>query len=387
MYRIAYATGSRAEYGIVKRYLKKLSKEDKLTLEVLVTGTHLDDRYGHTVDEIVSDGFNITFEAPLNLNTSNNQFILKSMSIAMDKFGEFFQNNKYDLLIILGDRYEMISVAIAAAMHNIPILHLHGGEKTLGNYDEFIRHSITKMSLYHFTSTQDYKNRVIQLGEEPNRVFNLGALGADNAINNIDESFVNSLKKPYFVILFHPETLTEISPIIQTNQLLSALDEFKDDFHMVFIGGNADTHADEISQRVQEYVRDNNATYIDNVENKIFQNIVHRAEVYIGNSSSGIIEAPSLGTSSVNIGDRQKGRIQASSTFNASWDTQDIVDQIRKASEFNIGNKKIDNPYYQENTLNSYVNQTISILQNPSITPKDFYDFKLPFSKGDSDDN
>lgn len=376
MYNIAYATGSRAEYGITKRYLKKLSENSEINLELLVTGTHLDHNYGYTIDEILNDDFNVALKVPFSINTEKNEYIIKSMAIVLEKFGEFFENKNYDLVIILGDRYEMLSVATAAAMHNLPILHIHGGEKTLGNYDEFIRHSITKMSLYHFTSTEIYKNRVIQLGENPSRVYNLGALGAENAILNIDSEFSVEWKKPYFVILYHPETLTGVSPSQQIDEVLKALNKFKNYYHFVFIGGNADTHADEITKRIYEYSIKNDSTYITNVENKKFQNIVHNAEVYIGNSSSGIIEAPSLGTYSVNIGERQKGRVKANSTISTSCSEIDIIDAINDALEFKDNNIKIENPYYQENSLEKYLNTTLYLLKNSHQGVKDFYDLK-----------
>ena len=165
-YKIAYATGSRADYGIVRNYLNLLNNDANIDLDILVTGSLLESDYGNAYKLIEQDGFKIKNKVYQNVNPSSNSKIIKSMAIALDKFGEFFENNKYDLLIILGDRYEMLSVSIAAAMNKIPILHIHGGEITLGNYDEFIRHSITKMSCYHFTSTQEYRNRVINLPRE-----------------------------------------------------------------------------------------------------------------------------------------------------------------------------------------------------------------------------
>ena len=178
MYNVAYATGSRADYGIVRRYLKKLSDDNDINLSILVTGAHLDDRFGYSVHIIESDGFKIGLRVPLSIDNSTTSGVVHSMSIALSEFGAYFEKTKYDLLIILGDRYEMMAVATAAAMQRIPILHLHGGESTYGNYDEFLRHCITKMSTYHFASTEKYRKRIIQMGESPDRVFNLGALGA-----------------------------------------------------------------------------------------------------------------------------------------------------------------------------------------------------------------
>ena len=194
-YRVAYATGSRADYGIVKNFLRLLDNDKDIEFSVLVTGSHLEDKFGHSVDIIRQDGFKIDLEIPLNIENDSNANVMHCMATALDCFGNYFENNKFDLLIILGDRYEMMAVAIAAAMQRIPILHLHGGEVTYGNYDEFIRHSITKMSQYHFTSTEEYRKRVIQLGEDPKRVFYLGALGAENCCKIDEEKVIEKVKE------------------------------------------------------------------------------------------------------------------------------------------------------------------------------------------------
>ena len=191
------------------------------------------------------------------------------MSVAQDKFAEYFSLNQIDILIILGDRYEMLSVAIAAAMQKIPILHIHGGEATFGNYDEFIRHAITKMSLYHFTATEEYRRRVIQLGEHPDKVFCLGALGAENCLyideNNVSRDVKELPYKKYFVILFHPETLTNVDVLTQTNILLKSLIKYPG-YSFVFLGTNADTHSDKIRDTIKNFVNmHNNAFYYEDV--------------------------------------------------------------------------------------------------------------------------
>ncbi|MGL5126388.1 MAG: UDP-N-acetylglucosamine 2-epimerase, partial [Fusobacteriaceae bacterium] len=182
MKRLAYVTGSRAEYGIMKRLLKKIDDSNDIELTLIATGMQVDEKYGNTYKVIEEDGFKIDRLIDIKIDNSNNSKILDSMSICQSEFGKYFEYNKFDAVMILGDRYEILSVAIAAAMHNIPIIHLHGGEKTLGNYDEFIRHAITKMSKLHLVSTDEYKKRVIQMGENPNSVFNIGALGAENSL-------------------------------------------------------------------------------------------------------------------------------------------------------------------------------------------------------------
>ena len=206
--KVSFVTGSRADYGIMRRFLSLLDRDETIELSILTTGALLNSMFGHQVDLIYKDGFQVATEIEIPIDTSSNTEIVHTMSVAQDKFAEYFSLNQIDILIILGDRYEMLSVAIAAAMQKIPILHIHGGEATFGNYDEFIRHAITKMSLYHFTATEEYRRRVIQLGEHPDKVFCLGALGAENCLyideNNVSRDVKELPYKKYFVILFHP---------------------------------------------------------------------------------------------------------------------------------------------------------------------------------------
>ena len=256
--KLYFATGSRADYGIVRNYLSFLNEDEHIDLSIFVTGALLSPEFGRQVELIYKDGFQIGAEIEIPIDCSDNKSVVHSMAVALDKFGKYFVSDQPDLLIILGDRYEMFSVAVAAAMNGIPILHLHGGEATFGNYDEFIRHSITKMSLFHFTATKEFRNRVIQLGESPDRVFDLGSLGAENCLN-INESKVpdevKELKEKYFVVLFHPETLTGSSTFSQIQTLLATLDKFSM-YRFVFLGSNADTHSDIVREKIKEYVAD-----------------------------------------------------------------------------------------------------------------------------------
>lgn len=210
-----------------------LRETPEIQLDLAVTGMHCDNAYGNTIHIIEQDNFNIIKVVDININTTSHTHILHSMSVCLNSFGDFFSNNTYDAVMVLGDRYEIFSVAIAASMHNIPLIHIHGGEKTLANYDEFIRHSITKMSKLHLTSTEEYKKRVIQLGEKPGSVFNIGSLGAENALSlhlpNKQELELKygSLLKRYFVVVFHPETLSTQSVNDQIDELLSAISFLK----------------------------------------------------------------------------------------------------------------------------------------------------------------
>ncbi|MDE7210095.1 MAG: UDP-N-acetylglucosamine 2-epimerase (hydrolyzing) [Lachnospiraceae bacterium] len=381
--KISFATGSRADYGIVRNYLKLLNEDSDIDLSILVTGALLSNEYGHQVELIYRDGFKIGAEIEIKIDPSSNAGVIHSMADALDKFGEYFMENRSDLLIILGDRYEMLSVATAAAMNRIPILHLHGGEATFGNYDEFIRHSITKMSLFHITATEEYRRRVIQLGEEPERVFNLGALGAENCLR-IDEGMVPDrvmgLKGTrYFVVLFHPETLTSASTMEQIMELLSAVDRYNN-YKFVFLGANADTHADVIRNKVKGYVDSHdNCEYFENLPTSGYHFLVRNSLGLIGNSSSGLIEVPSLKAYTINIGHRQDGRVRGNSVMDVPCRSDAICEAIDKV--INKGNKdEIENPYFRCDSDRNYYLTTKMMLkmieQGVGTNPKTFFDFK-----------
>lgn len=378
-YKVAYATGSRADYGIVKNYLKLLDDDKEIAFSLLVTGSHLENKFGHSIDIIKQDGFKIELEVPLNIENSNNANVIHSMAIALDSFGKYFEQHDFDLLIILGDRYEMMAVAIAASMQKIPILHLHGGEVTFGNYDEFIRHSITKMSQYHFTSTELYRKRVIQLGENPERVFYLGALGAENCCKIDKKRVVEDVKvrssQKYWVIAFHPETLTDMKMEDQVEEVLLALKKFSDNINVVFIGTNADTKSDIIRSAWLNYVKNNvNAYYYENLNVDSFLYLVKNSIALIGNSSSGIIETPSLGKYTINIGDRQKGRVHGSSVIDVTCNANEISQAMKHIINRIRKNEKISNPYYVENSAKNYYEKTKEILEKGISIIKEFYD-------------
>lgn len=377
MYKIAYATGSRADYGIVRNYLKKLDADENINLEILVTGTLLEEEFGNAVTIIEKDHFDISLKVPLHLNIDTTSGIINSMSIALKKFGEFFEDRKYDLLIILGDRYEMLSVAIAAAMNKIKILHIHGGEITLGNYDEFIRHSITKMSYFHFTSTEKYRKRVIQLGENPIRVCNIGAMGAENCYKirreNVEKKVLDLKPKTYFVVLFHPETLTEVNIKQQMEELLEAIDCFLNQYQFVFIGSNADTSSNIIREQIHVFVQKNSRTeYFENLHPDSYHYLIKNAIALIGNSSSGLIEAPTLGTYTINIGDRQRGRERGESVFDISCNSKDIIESINKVINLPVKNRFF-NPYFKVDASENAYKKTLEYLKmNNGV--KDFFD-------------
>lgn len=382
-YTVAFATGSRADYGIMKNFLKLLDGDSEIQLNVLTTGALLDDEYGHQVDLIYKDGFHVDIEVKTNIDTRTDVSIIHTMSQVQDKFADYFSRNAPDLLMILGDRYEMLSVAIAAAMQKIPILHIHGGEATFANYDEFIRHSITKMSLYHYTATEEYRRRVIQLGEQPDRVFYLGALGAENCLDidlsNVPKSVMDLPQRKYFVVLFHPETLSMVNPLEQINQVIAAVESHME-YKYVFLGSNADTHSDIIRKRVKEFVGSKeNVLYFENLHTDAYHYLLKNSIALVGNSSSGIIEAPSLGIYTINIGNRQDGRVRGNSVIDVTCNQQKISEALDKVIEVYEDIKPI-NPYYKENAAENYYNNTKKLLENLGEEirePKRFYDIEF----------
>ncbi|HIF9371755.1 TPA: UDP-N-acetylglucosamine 2-epimerase [Photobacterium damselae] len=383
MKKIIYVTGSRAEYGIMKRLLLALDNDLEIELTIVATGMHCDEKYGSTYQVIENDGLKIDRLIDINIDTTDNSKILNSMSICQSEFGEYFQKNKFDAVMLLGDRYEIFSVAIAAAMHNLPIIHLHGGEKTLGNYDEFIRHAITKMSKLHLASTEEYRQRIIQMGEHPDTVFNIGALGAENSLlmelpfKDELESKFGTLKRPYFMVVFHPETLTRVSPTEQIIELLNALKMLSERFDFIFIGSNSDTGSDDITFKIKEFCKITKSRFMKSVKPEEYLALNKYSQGLIGNSSSGLIEIPSLGIPTINIGDRQKGRVRGSTIIDSLCTEKDIIESIltSQGEDMKIIINSSVNPYYQEQVLV----KAIDIIKNSlgiRNNTKEFYDIK-----------
>lgn len=381
MRKICVVTGSRAEYGILRTLIAAIKNDPELILQIIATNQHLSILQGETYKEIERDGFTIDYkvymaddEAADNANTT-----AKSISRGVASFADAFDVLKPDLLLILGDRYEMLAVASTALIYKIPIAHLHGGEITEGAFDDAIRHAITKMSHLHFTSTESYRKRVIQLGEQPERVFNVGALGVENILktdfmpkNEIEQSLNFKLTDKSFLCTYHPVTLSNMSSEAQIINLLEALAEYKD-YHIIFTYSNSDTNSQIIIKRIHEYV-DNNAKrcmFIPSLGQRRYFSVLKYVKAVIGNSSSGIIEVPSFGIPTLNIGDRQKGRIAADSVINCGYSTEEIKEGLAQVVAYE--HRSIDNPYYKESTCQAILN-TIKTFPLESIVQKHFYD-------------
>lgn len=382
MKKICVITGTRAEYGLLYWTMKALQADDEVNLSICVTGMHLSPEFGLSYKKILEDGFIIHEKVETLLSSDTTIGISKSIGLGIISFSEVFERLNPDLILVLGDRYEIFAACTAAMISRIPIAHCHGGEATEGLIDEAIRHSITKMSQIHFTSTEEYRNRVIQLGEQPKNVYNVGALGIEN-INKLKlltkPEFENSIKfklnKFNFLVTFHPVTLDELSAEEQFKQLLIALDKFED-ATIIFTKPNSDTDGRIIIQLIDDYVKNNShkAIAFTSLGQLRYLSAIQFMDVVVGNSSSGLIEVPSFKKATINIGDRQQGRVKAASVIDCETNNKDIEKAIKKALsvEFKEELKSSKNPYGDKNSSIEIVEVLKSIDLN-GIIKKQFY--------------
>lgn len=383
--KILIATGTRAEYGLLKPLMGAVKNEPKWQLQILVTGAHLSPEFGLTYQEIEKDNFTINKKVEMLLSADTSTAIVKSMGMAMIGFSDALQDLNTDLLVILGDRYEMLALASSALIFKIPIVHIHGGEITEGAYDDAIRHSITKMSHLHFASTEEYKNRIIQLGENPENVYNVGAIGLDSVRNlelldnaTLEKDLNVKFKKYNYQVTFHPSTLDDESPKRQFEILLDAIDKQEDSF-FIFTKSNADTGGRIINEMIDFYVAKNKdrAKAFNSLGNLRFLSLVKVCDAIVGNSSSGILEAPSLQTPTINIGDRQKGRIQAKSIFNVRVDENEILEAFKKVKlkELESETTNFFNPYGNGYTTEKIM-EVLRSVDLKKFRTKQFHDLK-----------
>ena len=338
MIKIAIATATRAEYGILYPLISKLYKDKDINLQLLVTGTHLLEVYGNTQKEIEQDGFPIYKKMPILENGNMALDISLSMSNAIRQFALYFRDEKPNFVIILGDRTEMLGICCAAMNEKIPIAHLHGGELTEGAIDDCVRHAITKLSFLHFPSTEIYRNRIIQMGEQPQRVYNVGALGVENILNTtlIERDELCSLigipkDKKYVIVTFHPVTMENDSESNQIINLIRAMKQREEYFYLI-TKANADEGGNIINIIFEEYAQSHkDVKLVASLGRLRYLSAVKYSSFVMGNSSSGIIEAPSLGTPTVNIGNRQKGRVMAGSIINCKAEVSSILDAMEMA--------------------------------------------------------
>ena len=355
MKKIAVFTGSRADYGLLSFLMEMIDKSDKLELKVIASGSHLSPEFGSTYKEIEQDGFFIDEKIEMLVSSDSASGVSKSVGLAVISFTDCLVRMQPDVLVILGDRFEAFAMAQAAFFQKIPILHIHGGEKTEGAIDDVIRHSITKMSLLHCTANKAYQSRVIQLGEHPSRVYNVGAIGLDNIYlkpymnkAKLSEILNFNFEKPFFLVTYHPCTLGNEVPELVVKNLISSLSEFSC-YNSIITYPSCDEGGRKIFEILQDFAKrnKNSVRLVESLGSKNYLNVMKHAELVIGNSSSGIIEAPAFRVPTINIGIRQQGRLMAKSVVNASTGAEEIKNAIFKGLDLELsGDPSIfENPY------------------------------------------
>jgi GDP/UDP-N,N'-diacetylbacillosamine 2-epimerase (hydrolysing) len=355
--KVTVITGSRAEYGLLKPVMKELLHDSRMKLQLIVTGAHLSAEFGLTYRQIEKDGFGIDRRVEMLMSADTPSAVTKSMGLALIGFGDALQELKPDIVLVLGDRYEIFCAAAAACMHGIPVAHIHGGEVTSGSMDDMFRHAVTKLSHLHFASTPAYRERIIQLGEMPQHVFHTGALGVENILNlellsreQLQKRLRIDLCSIAMVVAYHPDTMHPEQTRTGFAMLLGVLKEIED-CSMIFSRANADINGRVINSLADDFVRHNdNAVVIDSPGQEVFLSLVKHVDVMVGNSSSGIIEAPSLKTPTVNIGNRQAGRVRAASVIDCPASEDAIREAIDTALSASFRNQAMNavNPYEKE---------------------------------------
>ncbi len=385
--KICFVTGTRAEYGILSRLIKSLNEEESIELQIIATNMHLSPEFGMTVKEIEDDGLKINRKVEMLLSSDTAVGTVKSMGLASIGLADAYAELDPDLIVILGDRYEMLAAASAALIFGIPVAHLHGGEITEGAYDDAIRHAITKLSYLHFTSTKEYRDNVVQMGESPQRVFWVGALGADNinsdepmSLSELEDSLGFELSKEFLLVTFHPVTKEPGQAESQTKALLDSLEKVLGSNKILFTLPNSDTDGRIIGRMVRDWVKSHpdKAFAVTSLGRRRYYSALSHCNAVIGNSSSGLCEAPSFKKPTLNIGIRQQGRTQGNTIVNCDATFEAISAGLSKvlSDDFReFVSQHGVNPYVKPDTLSSIKN----ILKDyplPRHSVKHFY--KIP---------
>ncbi len=380
--KICVITGTRADYGLLRGVMQGIKNDVDLNLQIIATGMHLSPEFGLTFKAIEDDGFEIERKVEMLTSSDTPVGIAKSMGLGMIGFADAFNELKPDLIVVLGDRFEIFAAVSAALVARIPVAHLHGGETTEGAFDEAFRHSITKMSHMHFVAAAEYKQRVIQLGEQPEHVFLVGGLGIDN-INNLtlldryalEADLGFKFGKKNLLITFHPVTLENASAATQMQELLAALAKLEDT-QLIFTMPNADTDGRRLIKMVEQFVsQHSNAHAYTSLGQLRYLSCIAQVDGVVGNSSSGLAEVPSFKKGTVNIGDRQRGRLQATSVINCEPNKKSITDGINilYSPSFQVNLSQVRNPYGEGGASEKIVN-TLKIINIKDIVKKAFYD-------------
>lgn len=379
--KICVITGSRAEYGLLQSVMQGIKDDPDLTLQIIATGMHLSPEFGLTYKAIESDGFLINRKVEMLTSSDTSIGIAKSMGLGLIGFADALSELSPDLLIVLGDRFEIFSAVSAALVAQIPVAHIHGGELTEGAFDEAIRHAVTKMSHLHFVAAEEFRQRVIQLGEQPENVFLVGGLGVDN-IKRLDLLDRKALEidldlkfgKKNLLITFHPVTLENTSSVSQMQELLKALGQLEDT-HLIFTMPNADNEGRALIKIVKTFVSEhNNAYWFMSIGQLRYLSCIAQVDGVIGNSSSGLLEVPSFKKGTINIGDRQKGRLQATNIINCQPTQKSITNALDKlySADFQKSLSEVVNPYGEGGASEKIVN-TLKKINIKKIVKKAFY--------------
>ena len=382
MKKICVITSTRAEYGLLRQLIHQINDAQGLTLQLIVTGSHLSPEFGMTVDEINSDNLKIDKKIEILLSSDTSTGLSKAMGLALISFPDAFEELNPDAVLLLGDRYEILSIAIAATIARIPIIHLHGGEVTFGALDDCFRHCITKLSHIHFVAAEEYKKRVLQLGENPKYVFNVGGLGVD-AIkslplleqNELEKNLDVSFSKRTFLITYHPETLCETSNAKNITALLDALSVFVD-ANLIFTMPNTDTDGRAIYKEIKLFCELNsNSKLFSSLGQLRYLSCLKYADVIIGNSSSALLEAPTFKIPAVNIGSRQDGRLKASSVVDCPGSRDEILQAIELvlSNKFQSNLTQSVNPYGIGGSVQKIIT-TLSSVDFDNLPRKSFFD-------------
>ena len=384
MRKICVVTGTRAEYGLLRWVMEGIRNSSELNLQVIATGMHLSPEFGLTYREIEKDGFRIDRKVEMLLSSDTPVGITKSMGLGMIGFADALNEFKPDLLLVLGDRYEIIVASSAAMVARIPIAHLHGGEATEGAFDEAIRHSITKMSHLHFVAAEEYRQRVIQLGENPNQVFHVGGLGIDNIVRlkllnreELEDSLDFKLGSKNLLVTYHSVTLEHGLASNQMGELLAALEKLAD-VTLIFTMPNSDTDGRILFQVIEDFVAGNpRAKAFTSLGQLCYLSCIKHVDGVVGNSSSGLAEVPTFRKGTINIGDRQRGRLKAKSVIDCDPKETSISSAIQKLYSTEFQNKltTVKNPYGSGGASESIVN-ILKKISLDGILKKKFYNLK-----------
>ncbi|WDI43865.1 UDP-N-acetylglucosamine 2-epimerase [Bremerella sp. P1] len=383
--RVCVVTGSRADYGLLVGLLTRLQNDNDLDLQLVATGMHLSPEFGMTCQQIEEDGFQIDSKVEMLVSSDSDIGVAKSMGLGVISASDALQSLSPDIVLVLGDRFEIFSFVLAAYYLRTPVAHIHGGEVTTGSLDDGVRHAITKLSTVHFVAAEPYRQRVIQLGESPSRVMCVGGLGVDNIVETqlltrreLEAQLAFSLGAKSILVTYHPQTSKSTEVELDADALLAALSNLDDTVRIVFSRSNADTGGRKISQRIDQFVEQNasRAAVFTSLGQVRYWSLMREVDAVVGNSSSGILEAPTFHTPTVNIGDRQNGRVRCASIIDCPADSTEILASIHKAltPDFRSVCERVENPLGVGGASDKIVKALKNLTDEDLKTDKTFFD-------------